>query len=234
MQKIVRPWGKMWKLFHTKGAWLKFIRVYGRTSLQAHRHRTEWYFGLYKVLPMEKHRLAKGLYFEFVKGKADEDDVIRYEDDYERTSPESKVVMVSGGFDPVHIGHLRMFKEAKKLGDRLVVVINSDEWLQRKKGKNFMHQDERAELIKELNSVDEVYVLESDRDDVIEALEKFKPHIFANGGDRDKKNAADPSSSLYKDIKKCEQLRIEMIFNVGGDKVRSSSDLLEEYHQNSK
>jgi len=90
MEKIERPWGKMWKIFHTKRAWLKFIKVHGRTSLQAHRHRTEWHFGFYKIEPMEKHRLTKGVYLEFVKGKADEDDVIRYSDDYGRNSPEPK------------------------------------------------------------------------------------------------------------------------------------------------
>ena len=224
MKKIVRPWGKMWKIFHTKRAWLKLIAVHGRTSLQAHRHREEWHFGLYKVGKMEKHRLTKGLYLEFVKGNPDEDDVIRYADDYERTSPESKLVMVSGGFDPVHVGHLRMFKEAKKLGDRLVVVINSDEWLKRKKGKHFMHQDERAELISELDPVDEVFILESKRDDVGEAIEKYRPHIFANGGDR--RDESDiPESPI------CLEHNVEMVFNVGGDKVRSSSELLKEYHE---
>jgi D-beta-D-heptose 7-phosphate kinase/D-beta-D-heptose 1-phosphate adenosyltransferase len=173
---------------------------------------------------MEKHRLSKGVYLEFVKGNPDEDDVIRYADDYARTSPDSKVVMVSGGFDPVHVGHLRMFKEAKKLGDRLVVVLNSDEWLKRKKGKNFMHQDERAELIGELDPVDEVFILESERDDVGEAIEKFKPHIFANGGDR--RDESDiPEAPI------CAEHNVEMIFNVGGDKVRSSSELLKEYHE---
>jgi cytidyltransferase-like protein len=220
-----RPWGRMWKLFHTKHTWLKVIYVHGRTSLQAHRHRSEWHLGFYKVKPMEKHRLLPGLYIEFIKGKvASEDDIIRYDDDYGRSSPEPKTVMVSGGFDPIHVGHLRMFKAARNLGDRLIVVLNSDEWLKRKKGKSFMKQDERAEIIGEFDFVDEVFVLESERDDVCEALEKFKPDIFANGGDR--RNVND-----IPEAKTCEELGIEMVFNVGGDKVRSSSELLADYNK---
>jgi len=135
------------------------------------------------------------------------------------------VVMVSGGFDPLHIGHLGMFKEARKLGDKLLVVVNCNAWLKRKKGKAFMFQEDRAEIIKELKCVDDVYVLESDADDVCEAIEKFRPDIFANGGDR--KNEADiPEAKL------CKSLGIEMVFNVGPGKIRSSSDLLEAYTNN--
>src|SRR5689334_8358619 len=96
-----------------------------------------------------------------------------------------KLVMVSGGFDPIHVGHLRMFEEAKKLAKKidgeLLVVINCDDWLVRKKGKFFMSSKDRAEIIKAFKMVDKVYVLESDRNDVGEAIEKFKPAIFANG-----------------------------------------------------
>ncbi len=82
---IERPWGKMWKLISAKKFWLKIIWVKGRTSLQSHADRTEWHFGFYKVKPREKHRLLPGLYTEFVFGKrADEDDIVRYEDDYGR------------------------------------------------------------------------------------------------------------------------------------------------------
>lgn len=133
-----------------------------------------------------------------------------------------KVVMVSGGFDPVHVGHLRMFEAAKALGDRLVVVLNCDRWLLKKKGKNFMSSADRAELISAFRCVDEVFVLETDRMDVGEALEIFKPTIFANGGDR----------RAEKDIPEaevCTRLGITMVFNVGGDKLRSSSELLKNY-----
>ena len=134
-----------------------------------------------------------------------------------------KLVMVSGGFDPIHIGHLRMFQEAKKLGDELLVVINCDAWLIRKKGKAFMSSEDRAEIIKGFECVDHVYVLESDRNDVSEAIELFKPHIFANGGDR-RKQADIPEAAA------CKKHKVKMIFNVGsGGKVRSSSELLKNY-----
>jgi cytidyltransferase-like protein len=134
-----------------------------------------------------------------------------------------KIVMVSGGFDPVHFGHVKMFQEAKKLGDKLIVVVNCDAWLQRKKGRAFMDQEHRAAIIRELRPVDEVYILESDHDHVCEALEKFRPHVFANGGDR-RSDKDIPESQV------CRDLGIEMIFNVGGDKVQSSSNLLKAYH----
>ena len=139
----------------------------------------------------------------------------------------SRWVMVSGGFDPVHVGHVRMFEEAKKLGDKLLVVINCDDWLLRKKGQKFMSGDDRAEIIKALRCVDAVHVLESDRMDVSEAIERFKPAIFANGGDRkDEKDI--PESEV------CQRLGVKMIFNVGGGKLRSSSELLHSYGNGKK
>lgn len=224
--KIVRPWGVMWKMFNTKRSWLKLILVHGRTSLQSHSQRTEWHFGLYKVEPMQKHRLLPGAYFEFVHGNPQEDDIIRYEDDYGRETTK-RVVMVSGGFDPIHIGHLQMFEEAKKLGDKLVVVLNCDQWLIRKKGKNFMSQEERAGIIRGFSCVDDVFVLETDRSDVGEAIEKIRPQIFANGGDR-KAEADIPEAEV------CKRLGVEMVFNVGGGKVQSSSWLLNKYAVNDR
>jgi cytidyltransferase-like protein len=134
-----------------------------------------------------------------------------------------KLVMVSGGFDPVHVGHLRMFEAAKKLGDELVVVLNCDRWLIKKKGKKFMSSADRSEIIKGFKCVDDVYVLETERMDVGKAIEHFKPAIFANGGDR----------RAEKDIPEaevCKRLGVEMVFNVGGGKLRSSSELLQQYH----
>ena len=133
-----------------------------------------------------------------------------------------KLVMVSGGFDPAHIGHLQLFREAKELGDTLIVVLNCDRWLIRKKGRVFMKQEDRAAIIREFRGVDEVYILETDRDDVGEAIEKFKPDIFANGGDqREEKDI--PEAEL------CRKLGVRMVFNVGGGKLRSSSKLLSAY-----
>lgn len=131
-----------------------------------------------------------------------------------------KTVAVSGGFDPLHIGHARLFAEAKKLGDRLVVIVNNDNWLRKKKGFVFMPEAERLELIKYLAAVDEVVLTEHEPNDpdtsVCSSLKKVRPDIFANGGDRGENNT--PESAL------CQELGIEMRFNVGaGGKVQSSS-----------
>jgi len=144
----------------------------------------------------------------------------------ESNNTKGKVIVVSGGFDPVHIGHVRMFEEAKELvgeDGKLIVVLNCDAWLVRKKGKAFMQQDDRAEIIRAFGCVDDVFILETERNDVGEALERLKPHIFANGGDR--RNTNDIPEAVV-----CEEHGIEMIFNVGqGGKVRSSSELLRNY-----
>jgi len=139
--------------------------------------------------------------------------------------------MVSGGFDPVHIGHVRMFREAKKLGDRLVVYINNDNWLRAKKGYIFMPDYERKEIIEAFGTVDEVIISahkENTEDmSVCMGLIKIRPHIFANGGDRDEKDSNDPTSSLYKERQIHKKLGIKMVYNVGeGGKVRSSSELV--------
>ncbi|MFQ5787818.1 MAG: adenylyltransferase/cytidyltransferase family protein [Thermodesulfobacteriota bacterium] len=133
-----------------------------------------------------------------------------------------KVVAVSGGFDPIHLGHLCLLKEARKLGDKLVVIINDDEWIQRKKGIAFMNEHERAEIIREFECVDRVYIDNSSGDDVSDALKVLKPDIFANGGDR-KSEADIPEAKI------CSKLGIKMVFNVGGKKRRSSSKMLNRY-----
>jgi len=142
-----------------------------------------------------------------------------------------KIIMVSGGFDPVHIGHVRMFAEAKKLGDELVVYINNDNWLRTKKGFVFMPEHERKEIIEAFEVVDRVIVSEHKENtedmSVCLGLMKIKPHIFANGGDRDEKDAKNPDSSLYKEKKIHKKLGIQMVYNVGyGGKVQSSSELV--------
>ena len=132
-----------------------------------------------------------------------------------------KTVVVSGGFDPVHIGHVRMFNEAKKLGDTLIVVLNNDNWLRSKKGFVFMPEEERAEIIKEFGAVDQVIITSHIEDDadksVCRELELIKPDIFANGGDR-------KEESDIPEVEVCRKYGIEMHFNVGqGGKVQSSS-----------
>jgi D-beta-D-heptose 7-phosphate kinase/D-beta-D-heptose 1-phosphate adenosyltransferase len=146
-----------------------------------------------------------------------------------------KIVMVSGGFDPVHIGHVRMFNEAKKLGDELVVVINNDNWKRQKRKHVFMPDQERKEIIEAFACVDRVILTGHPKNpkgpkgmSVSKELLKIKPHIFANGGDRNEKDSQNPDSSLYYDIETCKNLGIEMVFNIGhGGKIQSSSELVE-------
>ncbi|MES2315529.1 MAG: adenylyltransferase/cytidyltransferase family protein [Patescibacteria group bacterium] len=135
-----------------------------------------------------------------------------------------KTVAVSGGFDPVHIGHVRMFKEAKRLGDRLVVILNNDHWLRFKKGFAFMPEGDRKEIIESFESVDEVLITTHEINtkdiSICRELEIVMPDIFANGGDRKHDNIPE--------YKLCKRLGIEMVFNIGeGGKVRSSSELVE-------
>ncbi len=133
------------------------------------------------------------------------------------------VVAVSGGFDPIHVGHVRMIAAARRLGDRLVVIINNDNWLRKKKGYVFMPFKERKEIIGAIQGVDKVVVTRHPKNtkdmSVCEALRRVNPDIFANGGDRNKKNI--PEVAL------CRKLGIEMVFNVGrGGKIQSSSWLV--------
>lgn len=139
------------------------------------------------------------------------------------------VVAVSGGFDPIHVGHVRLFQEAKKHGDKLIVILNNDNWLKKKKGYSFMSEDERAELIEALDCVDSVVITEHPEDPdymhVGFTLAKVRPDIFANGGDRTKKNIPE--------IPVCKEIGCEMIFGMGiGGKIQSSSWLLDEFFQN--
>ncbi len=136
------------------------------------------------------------------------------------------VVAVSGGFDPIHIGHVRMIKEAKKIAGpngKLVVILNNDNWLVYKKGFVFMPQSERREILEHINGVDEVIITSHKKNtkdiSVCEDICKLKPHIFANGGDRTKNNIPE--------LEVGAQWGMKMIFGVGkGGKVQSSSDLV--------
>lgn len=135
------------------------------------------------------------------------------------------VVAVSGGFDPLHIGHIRMFQEAKKLGDKLVVILNNDDWLAHKKGFVFMHEGERKEILEAIRGVDEVIITDHKPHDedrsVCRALRQLKPNIFANGGDRH------PAGDPVLEVELCKELGIKIVYNVGrGGKVQSSSWLI--------
>jgi cytidyltransferase-like protein len=136
------------------------------------------------------------------------------------------VVAVSGGFDPLHIGHVRMFEEAKKLGDKLVVILNNENWLKKKKGASFMPEKERKEIIEALRCVDEVVLTlhpKNPKDmSICRELKKIKPDIFANGGDRKIDNIPE--------VEACQKINCRMVFGVGrGGKIQSSSWLIAKY-----
>ena len=138
-----------------------------------------------------------------------------------------KIVVVSGGFDPIHSGHIEYFKAAKLLGDKLIVAVNSDQWLINKKSKFFMSLSERANIISNLAVVDEVIDFEDDVDGSCAlGLEKIKdlyPNdeiIFCNGGDRKEDN-----------IPEMKVQNITFKFGVGGsNKMNSSSAILKDWN----
>jgi D-beta-D-heptose 7-phosphate kinase/D-beta-D-heptose 1-phosphate adenosyltransferase len=132
-----------------------------------------------------------------------------------------KVVVVSGYFDPIHVGHLEMIENASKLGDILTVIVNSDHQARLKKGEPFMPEKDRAKIVSKIQGVDNVF-LSVDKDKTVCASLSYlscfttpKPSIFANGGDR--KNEEIPEAII------CEKFGIEIVDGMG-DKIRSSSD----------
>ena len=156
-----------------------------------------------------------------------------------KTKKKKIVVAVSGGFDPLHIGHVRLFNEAKKLGDELVVILNNDNWLKRKKSFILMPEKERKEIIESLKPIDRVIISNHCKNfknrSICTELADLKPDIFANGGDRDKKDAHKKSSSLSPEQVLCQKLGIRMVFNVGkGGKVQSSSWLAKKFPRSIK
>jgi cytidyltransferase-like protein len=124
------------------------------------------------------------------------------------------IVVVSGGFDPLHRGHIRLFNEAKKLGHKLICGLNSDKWLVRKNGQVGMNFGERAEIISSLRAVDEVISFNDDTDACINLLTRVQSLYpscsicFANGGQMEEKNT--PESGF------CRAYKIDMLWNVGG------------------
>jgi cytidyltransferase-like protein len=138
-----------------------------------------------------------------------------------------KIVMATGGFDPVHSGHIAYFKAARALGDMLIVGLNSDEWLERKKGRAFMPWNERLCIVNNLAMVDEVYTFDDEDGSARHFIQQVRAHypnadlIFANGGDRTQDNI--PEMDV-------EDANIEFAFGVGGNnKANSSSWILQEW-----
>ena len=136
------------------------------------------------------------------------------------------VIIVSGGFDPVHKGHIRMFREAANLGAQVIVGLNSDEWLSRKKGKPFMKWEERAEILESCKFVTQVLSMDDSDDtasDIIKQVANLYKNqdmniYFANGGDRGKGNVPE--------LDTCKDLNVVMLWGIGGGKIQSSSWLI--------
>ena len=132
---------------------------------------------------------------------------------------ERPTVMVAGGFDPVHAGHIRLIRAAAKHGD-VIVIANSDNWLYRKNGFVFMDFEARAEILNAIKGVIMVDSVDDADGTVCKAIYCHKPTYFANGGDRGRSNT--PEQSV------CEDLGVELLWGIGGDKkLASSSDLVE-------
>jgi len=138
-----------------------------------------------------------------------------------------KIIITSGFFNPLHVGHINLIRESKKLGDFLVVIVNNDEQVKIKGGVPFMPEQERIEIIKALRYADDV-ILSIDRDTGYQhktlafLVEKYKGNeiIFAKGGDRNFDNLPESEKEI------CRKYNIKVVNRVGGGKVQSSSWLL--------
>ena len=154
------------------------------------------------------------------------------------------VIVLSGGFDPIHKGHLRMFREASWLGHQVIVGLNSDEWLTRKKDKPFMEFEERKEILEGFKYTNQVLPFDDSDDTASDIIRKVANHYwdntefwewddaetdaagffnyysiyFANGGDREVDNVPE--------VEVCKDMGVEMLWGIGGGKIQSSSDLI--------
>lgn len=135
----------------------------------------------------------------------------------ENLKSEAPIIALSGGWDPPHIGHYKMFKDASNYGS-VVAILNSDDWLIRKKGFAFQSFNERKAILEACKYVDYVTHVDDSDGSVCEALRRIRPDYFGNGGDRKLDNIPE--------VQVCNELGIQMIWNVGGGKIQSSSDLV--------
>lgn len=135
------------------------------------------------------------------------------------------IMILSGGFDPLHKGHVRMFKAAKNMAEKVIVGVNSDKWLVTKKGQAFMNWSERAEILRSIRYIDEVMSFnDSDNSamDLLVRVQNLYPECslaFGNGGDRTEKNVPEKGY--------CRAYNIEMVWQLGGGKIQSSSKLVD-------
>ena len=141
----------------------------------------------------------------------------------------AKIVLITGGFDPVHSGHIEYINAARQIGDVLFVGLNSDDWLTRKKGKPFMNWHERHIILSNLRSVDDVFAFDDSDGTAIDAIRRIREEnpdttiVFANGGDRTKENIPEMS---------CGDEDVEFVFGVGGiEKKNSSSWILKKWDE---
>lgn len=140
-----------------------------------------------------------------------------------------KAVLISGGMDPLHFGHLEYIRAAARLG-QVIVLLNSDDWLNRKKGYALLDWDTRAEILREMRNVYAVWEVEDADNTVCSGIRKAKQVlgnaeiIFAKGGDRTEENTPE------QDV--CKQLGIKVVFGVGGEKIASSSDIVRAARKN--
>lgn len=135
------------------------------------------------------------------------------------------IVAASGGFDPLHVGHIEYLEKAKALGDKLVVIVNRDDFLRKKKGYVFMSFEERCKIIAALGCVDEVVGCVDNDMTVCKTLEILKPHIFAKGGDR--------TANEIPEAEICRRLKIKIVDGLG-EKIQSSSELVKQVEEKRK
>ncbi|MBR7158493.1 MAG: adenylyltransferase/cytidyltransferase family protein [Alphaproteobacteria bacterium] len=142
----------------------------------------------------------------------------------------STYYIVSGGFDPIHEGHIEMIKAAREKSDGVILLLNSDEWLIRKKGKNFMNYTTRKVICENIKGVIDAFSFDDSDNSASDGIRKARakyPHdelVFANGGDRTKDNI--PESQA------CTELNVKLEFGVGGsNKANASSKILKEYEE---
>lgn len=140
-----------------------------------------------------------------------------------------KLVLITGGFDPLHSGHIEYINAAKQLGDYLFVGLNSDDWLTRKKGKPFMNWHERHIILSNIRNVDDVFAFDDNDNTAIDAIRTIRENnpdqtiIFANGGDRTKENIPEMTCGLED---------IDFVFGIGGhEKKNSSSWILKKWNE---
>lgn len=126
-----------------------------------------------------------------------------------------KIVCTSGYYNPIHSGHLNLFKEAKKYGDYLIVIVNNDEQVKLKGSVTFMNQNERMEIVKSIKYVDKVLLSVDNDRSITETLKTILPDVFVKGGDSTEGNTPE--------LELCKELGIKVVFGVGGEKIQSSS-----------